>query len=432
MVDKVNVRTSVHEPYKNPLEAFLEKKLLEATEYQFKPMSLFELLDFGSQKISSRAPYILNDMCSGLKDLIITDDRFPGNNPKLIRSLNGASAFYPEYLGPTLLRYIIDKRSVAEGISWLQKILSTKEASGKFISALWNVPIESEFQISDDITIVPFDSLPHSDQKQAIINSQFDNGILPVSIFWEPPSSALIVSHTVAPFVYDPADHKDDVENSKYIEYHDRLNEISLLLTLIGPRVPVLFAYWFNFDDKDHELAQLSKSRGSPILEILPNIRLENPLVLNSDEAKEIIHKFYCLCKTDQEKIKTATNRLKLALSRRDPSDSAVEASIALEILCGDTQTNEMTHKVKVRAVRFLGGNKEKRERNKEIIKVTYTMRSKLVHQGIHENKPVKISGELLSRTAITNEAGILTSEIIKKIIRSGKFPDWQSFDIHE
>lgn len=208
--------------------------------------------------------------------------------------------------------------------------------------------------------------------------------------------------------------------------------DITLLLTLIGPRVAIQVAHWFNFDDSDLELALLGQSTGSQMMEILPTLTGQTPPSLNAGEAIETIERFNALAPSAKEKIKTATDRLRRALLRHQPADRAVEVSIALEILCGDTQTSEMTHKVKVRAVRLLGGDPSARERYRAIITKTYDVRSKLVHQGSHDTKPIPVLGVPMEVDQVVSEACHLCAELIKTIIRRGAFPDWLHFDIND
>ncbi|RKT58793.1 hypothetical protein DFR40_1821 [Azonexus fungiphilus] len=412
------------------LEDFLEEKLQEALAYRSPPLGLSDIRNIDPQTFSIRASTVIHKMSSGLEDLITSDSRFLGRTVKIIRTLNGGFGFYPKFVGPKLLQRTIDTGSASGGISWLQKVLSTQVADGKFITALWNVPVGSEVQLTPDVRLIPFESLPHSRQKAAIENSQFQTGIISSPLIWEPPSSALVVPYQVAPFLRDP--EESHAVDGEFSGFHESVAEITMLLTLIGPRVAIQVAHWFNFDDPDLELALLGQSRGSQIMEILPKLIGQDPPALNSQEAIEIIRRFKTLTPSAKEKIKIATDRLKRALLRHQAADRAVEVSIALEILCGDNQTSEMTHKVKVRAVRLLGGDSGVRERNRTILTKTYDVRSKLVHQGSHDTKPISVLGVSMGVDAVISEACHLCAELIKTVIRRGAFPDWLHFDIND
>lgn len=415
-------------PKCNALDDFLEEKFQKASEYRFPPMGLIDVLRTDPKNLYSRAPHLLREMSSGLEDLITSDPRFLGHTVKMVQTINGASGFYPQFVGPTFLQRIIDAGSVSAGIAWLQKVLSTQVAEGKFITALWNVPVESAVQLTNDVLLVPFDDLPHSTQKTAIENSKYQQQIIPSLSLWAPPSSALVVSHHVDPFLCDGSPRDD----GKYSVLYESLSDITLLLTLIGPRVAIQVAHWFNFDDSDLELALLGQSTGYKTMEILPTPTGQEWPTLNAKEAIKIIEEFDALVPRTKEKIKIATDRLRRALLRHQPADMAVEISIALEILCGDSQTSEMTHKVKVRAVRLLGGDESVRDRNRTILTKTYEVRSQLVHQGIHHTKPISVSGVPMDVGRVISEACHLCAELIKTVIGRGGLPDWLHFDVND
>lgn len=417
-------------PKPNALEEFLEGRLQEALAYRFEPMAFLEALKIDSQNFDYRTPLVLNDMNSGLESLITSDPRFLGHTVKMIRTLNGALGFYPSFVGPRLLQRTFDTGSASAAIAWLEKVLLTQVADGKYITALWNVPVGAEVQLTPNVRLVPFDSLPDSGQKTAIKNNQFQTGIISTPFIWTPPSSALVVPYQVTPFLCNS--EEITASDGDYSVMRQSVADITLLLTLIGPRGAIQTAHWFNFDDPDLESALLGQSRGSQLMEILPKLTVKNPPILNAEEATEIIRRFNALAPHAKEKIKIATDRLRRALLRHQPADSAVEVSIALEILCGDNQTSEMTHKVKVRAVRLLGGSPSVRERNRTILTKTYDIRSKLVHQGIHDTRSIAVSGMPMEVDAVISEACQLCAELIKTVIRRGAFPQWLHFDIND
>lgn len=403
-------------PNRDLLREFLEGKLQEASSSQFTKMGY----------IPETNSQTLNNMRSELESLITSDPRFFGSTVKMVRTHNSCSGFYPKHMYSALLQRTFDTSSADAAIEWLEKVLTTKVADGKFITALWGVPVRDKVELTPEISLIPFDLLPSSEQKTTIENTQM--GIIPSPLDWTLPSSALVVSHQIAPFLCDP---EEPVDNSKFSDLQESVREIILLLTLIGPRAAIQIAHWFNFDDSDLELALVGKSRNSQQMEIIPNFTVENSF-LDTEEAIEIIRKFMRLESITKDKIKIATDRLKRALLRHEPSDGAVEVSIALEILCGDKQTSEMTHKVKVRAVRLLGGDSNERNYNRTILTKTYDIRSKLVHQGHPATGSISVLGKNLHVNELIAAACRLCAELIKTIIRREKFPDWLHFDIND
>lgn len=100
-----------------------------------------------------------------ITELIVKDDRFLGHEVRMIRKLNGASGFYPKWVAAPLIRRTLKYGSGARAIQWLQEVLAIDIAQGTYVSALWNVPVDGEVQLTKDVTLIPFDSLPENAHK---------------------------------------------------------------------------------------------------------------------------------------------------------------------------------------------------------------------------------------------------------------------------
>jgi len=242
------------------------------------------------------------------------------------------------------------------------------------------------------------------------------------------PQSALMVPFRVERVLHRP-DFDGPAGDDQYLGINDLLNDTALALTVLGPRVTTLAAQWFAFDDEDLELTALGVGRRGHLIEILPNTPPQYP-ELDPDEAKDIVQRFLNLHVDTRKKVRVALNRLQQALKRRSLGDRALDLSTAFETLLGDGKTNEMTHKIKVRSVRLLGGTPEIRRRNAAIIGWMYDARSKLVHTGEDVTRGKTIEGEMISPADLIERATLICSDITKHIIREGSIPDWETFDI--
>jgi hypothetical protein len=230
------------------------------------------------------------------------------------------------------------------------------------------------------VSIVPIGDLPDSQQKNWLLNLPARDEIFMSSLNWMPPSSALVVSYRVEPFIHDPAQTGQLREDATAI--HSLIADVTLALTLVGPRAPIQAAHWFILDDPDLEEASLLRgSRGHSHIEILP-FRDGNYPPLDPIEAPQIVQGYLALETQTKNKVRVALERLGQAQNRRSLGDRAVELSIALETLMGDNATTEMTHKIKVRSVRLIGGSDEVRKKNSAVMNKAYSIRSSLVHTG--------------------------------------------------
>jgi hypothetical protein len=232
--------------------------------------------------------------------------------------------------------------------------------------------------------------------------------------------------------VVSKPDEDSTEHNKEYLKTHDMFSEITLALTAIGPRVPLQVAHWFTFEDSDLQLANiLGSSRSQSLIEILPRFA-PNPPPLDPIEGPAVVRAYLALSGITRDVVRVALKRLNQAQRRHDLGDRAVELCTALEALLGDNQKSEMTHKVKSRAARLMGGSVETRRRNAAIIGEAYDVRSSLVHTGRVEEKTKEIQGETLTRTETIERAINIAINIVKLIIASGSLPTWAEFDVTE
>jgi hypothetical protein len=250
-------------------------------------------------------------------------------------------------------------------------------------------------------------------------------------IDWEPPSSALIISYPKHPFLVG----QEDSLTAHYVPDSDLVADTILALTIVGPRIVIHAVNWFSFDDPDLEAARLGVSFGTRIVEVIPNQRLESFPPLDAAMARQAVEAFMSLKGSVKDKVRIALSRLRLALSRHSVGDKALEVAIAFETLLEDGGNAEMTHKIKVRTARLIGGSAAERERNAAIVGKTYEVRSALVHKGHVDSSmslrlrqgEAKVSAENVVALAIG-----VCAKLIWTVLRRQNIPVWTSFDIAE
>lgn len=408
----------------------LEGILKVANQY-VPPVSrgLLQALNIDGEELRARASIHLHELGREIEQLIVADPRFLGKATRMIASLNGASGFYPSFLTSQLLVRLLETQSAASAINWLEKVLKTESADGNYVTVLWNVQVAEEIQITSDIKLVPFSAVPMSGQKDCLAKERFNRGAVPTPLDWQDPTAALIAPYKVSPFLVDPS--TQEASHDDYLKIRTTINDVIEALTLVGPRVPVIASSWFNFNDPDLEAASLGVGQMRTGIEILPHWSAVQPVALDPVLAISTVAAYQALPPNTKAWVQIATMRLRQALSRHDPSDRAVELSIALETLMGDNGNSEMTHKVCVRAVRLLGGPSDVRKRNFTVLKKTYDIRSKRVHQGKRAPDVIGVRDEKLTTDQFMSVAADLCAELIRLVISRGGAPDWQVFDIN-
>lgn len=396
--------------------------------------NLLDALKSDDEWLSVQAADFMHRLGGKLEGLLIGDQRFPGSKVLMVRGDSGAAGFYPSFIGFSLLKKALELDSPGQAIEWLRKVLATKYADGKVVSALWGAPVHEEIQITTEVSLVPISMVPESHQKNWITDSRvlMGNSLVGSVLNFSLPDSALIISRRIEPFLVEQ-DEKLSGNDEGYLKQEGLLKDVALLLTLFGPRVVIPAAQWFTYDDPDIEAAcLLSAARRIHFEEVLPG-RHQNYLPLEAKNLSPLIAKFFSLEAATQDILRIALQRLNQSLRRHAAGDKAVELSIAFEALLGDAATNEMTHKIQVRSTRLIGGENSVRKTNSALIKKMYEIRSRLVHTGsIDLLKKYDIDGQKMESSTVVDRAAKLCADLIQIIINRGGIPSWAIFDITE
>ncbi|UVK80682.1 hypothetical protein LOY46_13870 [Pseudomonas sichuanensis] len=401
--------------------------------YQPEELSVLQALDAKSHMPHLWATQQIQTMSDEIKTVLLKSSPPFGSEAKLINTENGQFGFYPHFTGASLIRRSLKSSCPAEALSWLEKVMSTTTARGSVINLLWGAPVDQEIEFMNGVKLVPFTSLTETQLapwRQSSSSSPITSigGVFGIM----PPQSALIKNVSISPFLVKESETEKFLDRTDFIHTGEIFHSIALALTAIGPRTVVSSAKWFVFDDPDLEDARLFKGHSMQPIEIIPH-GPSNESLLDVEEAKPLVEAFLSLQGHTLAKTSVALKRLNQSRRRHNVGDQAVELATAFEALLGDNATTEMTHKIKVRSTRLLGGPIENRIRNAAIINKTYSIRSKLVHTGqVKADETETISGQRMVASQIVSEATYLCAQLIRMIILRRTIPDWATFDIVE
>ncbi len=407
------------------LEA-LKSILVEAEDY---PGGLIAGLKSADFRIEALARVRIHQLSKNLEDIVVNDSRFLGDAVRAVMSGEFKGGFYPMFFAEKLVTRLLELDSPEGAIQWLTKVLHTPEADGQMVTLIRGAPVTTSFDLFPRFRLVPVADLPDSRQKLSQ-TTFFPHSIGTSVLSQEVPSSALVVLYPKQPFLVElehpvPPQYAEDVEH---------IEDAILALTIVGPRIVLRAGSWFNLDDPDLEAASHSVI-SEPILELIPQRWLESVQPLEAETARRAVEAFMSLHGSVKDKVRIALSRLKLALCRHSVGDKALELAIAFETLLEDGGNSEMTHKIKVRTARLIGGSVAERERNAAIVGKTYEVRSALVHKGqVDSSKLHKLrSGEdKVSAEKVVALAIDVCAKLIWEILRRQDIPDWAHFDIVE
>lgn len=346
---------------------------------------------------------------------------------RMIRSGNGSSSFHPMFVAPKLIKKAFGAGNNEMAVTWLEKILTTKQATGFSIMAVWGVRVDRAVQMGNNVSLVPIGELPDSYQKRWILEkdwlqSQLDSMPMPCM---DAPTAALIAEMVIDPlFIYGETDKPVDVWQSN----RELLDDARLALSMLGPCAPLQACSWFNFKDPDIADAQIGVSRSSTHIEIMP-IKIGQPEVLDAELASSLVGKYLSLDGSVKQRLRVALERLNQGLRRFRPGDQAMEISVALETLLADGGT-ENTYKIGLRTALLLGGDTATRQENRAIVGGAYVMRSALVHSGTVPNEIKVPRLGKIPADEVAMRAAKICGEVIQCIINRGHIPEWFEFEL--
>lgn len=282
------------------------------------------------------------------------------------------------------------------------------------IQLISGIEIENEIEIIDNTNLVPFDNIPECWQK---------NHFSP--LLYEFPdnkycSKAAIVRTRKA----TPKSWRQDERPEKSFEVDIHLYDICALLTLIGPSAPYPTTMWTLLD------------------EIIP-LRLETGLFGNTSFisysvykyeskdyvfAKDIVRSYLSLSKNLKNTLLLSIKRLNMAQRKNIMEDKAIDLGIALEILLlHDREKYELiAFPFRLRGAWFLGEG-ERRRFVYDLLSAIYDCRCSAVHSGKLRKNKYKINDQNFSLEELFKEGFKICADLIIKIIKTGKFPDWNN-----
>ena len=94
-------------------------------------------------------------------------------------------------------------------------------------------------------------------------------------------------------------------------------------------------------------------------------------------------------------------------------------------------KSRKIVYNLKKNASRYLGKNKENREKLKRKIKVIYACRCDAAHEG-KLGDSVTIDGKSITMSKFIEKSQNLCRKSIIRILEDGKFPDWNNLVLGE
>jgi hypothetical protein len=151
---------------------------------------------------------------------------------------------------------------------------------------------------------------------------------------------------------------------------------------------------------------------------------------VDANVAAALVRQYHRLPGELRTRILVSAERLILAMVRTDSGAQALDVSIALEALLLSDEKGDNKFKTSLRAALVAGADIGARRRIREVIRVTYDVRSALVHNG-HSSGMVKIGGQgKVSAISVTKDAVGICAAVLRRVLELGKEPEWTDIEL--
>jgi hypothetical protein len=323
----------------------------------------------------------------------------------------------------TLAHDLLWKKSgtVPELVDWFMKLLTTREAKGKAILAIWGLSIDEQIPLDDDFSVIPFDALRKSLVKDRIVERAraLDNNAAWLTDRWfDKPKVALVKDFSRFPYIRD--------DGAAFLEINRFIGQSRDLLTLIetlSAGHPLAFGYWFEYDDRSLDIEAWQNT----ISWMLPEVVSSVPgwSAIDNDKIRKNLAAYSTLPDGLKSRLMRSMKRFTLSLSRHQIIDQAFDLALAFEIAVSGKGGGAAPPgwKVAVRTAQLIGGELGKRQFNRETVDRLYRIRNVAAHGGTL----IDLTQEQMSAV---RDCPDVYKQLIRSFLRFGTTPDWNSLEL--
>lgn len=339
----------------------------------------------------------------------------------MMNSGGGFSSINIADLAEWLLIYSY-KTNIQEAISSLNHYLNSSFTDAYVVFAISGLYVQNKIKITNEIDLIPFDQLPPSHMKEELSPQILQQGVIfmsPAVNNYRPPSAALIKKVQIQPKYY--LQGKEQI--SKKIDRSD-LIELCIFLTIHDKATPLNSVSWIELEKN---VPCKNKLENSVSLPSYIKSAKEDVSFYHWFEYEDLYIQFIKLSEKNKKHLLIPLERLNIARQRDNYIDKAIDQGIALEALFLNDANNSNSFMLSLRAAHFLGESIEEKKELFNTFKSIYSCRSAAVHTGSLDEVEKRIKKQKLNINQLLNLSDELCIKAIKKIIKNGGFPDWDT-----
>ncbi len=321
----------------------------------------------------------------------------------------------------SLSSWIWSKRAelgIDHAIELLDRFVTSTGIPGYEYIVIQGLKIDAAFDLSKEISVLPFWALPETFSKQHCANVLKEHD----------PSSRLLSELVVIrksslsnpKFLLSDEEAKQVRSKVLFISAKRELVDAAQCLTVLGPSSPTIVAdtLWYPED----WIPCIPHGSGFALtISDLRNLFIYHLTEEDKTKARNIYEAYSKLPTNTKTKLQVCLDRLNRASCRISNVDIAIELGIAMEAVFLNDVSNdgEYTFRLRLRAARLLGEDRQSRQRVFILFRDLYKCRSQAVHTGRVDDTINKNS-----TTEVLREGRSLVARAIEMIIQNG-WPDW-------
>lgn len=286
------------------------------------------------------------------------------------------------------------------------------------VMALAGVKTDEAHAFSDDIQLIPFDELPESAVKRKLG--------FPFSVRKSDNPSTALVRRLEHPVRHEEPGSGGISDELAEINRAPELRDARLCLSVGGPCGPVRSANWVEAPDSvpmlGRTLGSISHSRPLGV-EVRQSYEIDNSDVA---VAADFYSDFTAASPSTQDWIRVALERLISSMQRYSEVEAAIDLGIATEtiFLHDIDDPGELSFRIRNRAARLLGSDKQERLKIYRLFTDVYALRSTAVHEG-------RVPDEKRGRKprSVLSDGSEYLAQAIRKVVRENidSPQDWQA-----
>ena len=308
-----------------------------------------------------------------------------------------------------------------DAVDWLLRVLTTRETRGLFKAAIWGFSLDEEVFLLDSCRLMPFETMSDSFMKSRITERAkpcYDGSVWLSHTYFDTPRVAFVKEVPHFPYI-----GTDGACFRRIAQLEDEARELWVLIESASIGHPLAIGCWFEYADRDLDIAEWQNAIAWILPEIHPHIARCTPA--SGTAIQDDLRRYTALPGGLRSDLLRSMNRFMLSQCRHQIIDRILDLTLAFEIaVSGNADQAPPSWKVSVRSTQLIGGVLKARQSNRQRINDLYRLRNKATHGS-------NLTGRDTSKQqTIVQDCSEIYRELLKSFLVLGAEPEWSTLEL--